>query len=120
MRVYVCRLRAITPADCRWTRPHPLARTLDTYNNMTAGSDSSAECRCNAGYAGSNGGTCTACVAGKYKTAPGSAACTDCPAGTFSPAAAATASSACSACPALSSSPAGARVCLCRASGPGV
>ena len=118
MRVYVCRLRAITPADCRWTRPHPLAGTLDTYNNMMAGSDSSSDYGCNAGYAGSNGGTCTACVAGKYKTAPGSAACTDCPAGTFSPAT--TASIACSACPALSFAPAGARVCLCRASGSGV
>lgn len=58
--------------------------------------------------AGSNGGSCVSCVAGKYKTAGGSAACTDCPANTFSPVAAATTPSGCTTCPAQSSSVAGA------------
>ena len=39
---------------------------------------------CNAGFTGADGGTCSACVAGTYKTSSGSVACTDCAAGTFS------------------------------------
>ena len=34
--------------------------------------------RCNAGYTGPDGGTCTACAAGKYKVALGSADCSPC------------------------------------------
>jgi hypothetical protein len=34
-------------------------------------------CTCNAGSTGPDGGPCTACVAGKYKTSTGSAACID-------------------------------------------
>ena len=45
------------------------------------GAASSTDCFCNAGYTGPNGGTCTQCAAGKFKTTTGSAACTDCQAG---------------------------------------
>jgi len=38
-----------------------------------------ADCRCNAGHSGPNGGECTACVAGKYKDTAGSAECLACP-----------------------------------------
>ena len=46
-------------------------------------------CPCNAGYTGpdgadGSGSTCTACVAGKFKTAMGSADCSDCPGGKYS------------------------------------
>jgi hypothetical protein len=40
-----------------------------------AGSAALTNCTCNAGSTGPNGGPCTACVAGKYKTSIGSAAC---------------------------------------------
>ena len=64
------------------------------------------------------GGTCTACVAGKYKSTLGTASCTDCGAGTYSAAVGASASSACIACPSNSYSPAGSAAlknCTCNA-----
>ena len=54
--------------------------------HMNAASDASGDCACNTGYTGPNGGTCTACEAGKYKDAPGAGACTACPANSASPA----------------------------------
>ena len=42
-------------------------------------------CLCVAGFTGPHGGLCTACVAGQYKVAPGSAACEKCDAGKHSP-----------------------------------
>jgi hypothetical protein len=43
-----------------------------------------ADCICDAGYSGDAGkGTCTACAAGKYKSAAGNVNCTDCGAGKF-------------------------------------
>jgi len=61
-------------------------------------------CPCNAGYTGpdgadGSGSTCTACVAGKFKTAMGSADCSDCPGGKYSSTVGATAD-VCIACPA--------------------
>jgi hypothetical protein len=50
---------------------------------------------------------CAACVAGKYKTLTGIAACTDCGAGTYSTAVGASESSTCIACPSNSTSAAG-------------
>jgi hypothetical protein len=44
------------------------------YSTSSAGS----LCTCNAGYTGPDGGACTACVAGKYKSASGSAPCLLC------------------------------------------
>ena len=51
--------------------------------------------------AGSTGlpGACLLCVAGKYKTSTGSAACTDCGAGSYSVTVGATAAGACVVCP---------------------
>ena len=63
----------------------------------------SASLPCNAGYTGPDG-SCTACVAGKYKTITGSAACTDCGAGTYSTSTQATVEGTCLACPSNSSS----------------
>ena len=48
---------------------------------------SATACKCNAGYTGPDGGTCTACEEGKYKPLTGSGTCTSCPAETYSPAA---------------------------------
>jgi hypothetical protein len=42
------------------------------------------DCKCVPGYTGQDGGTCQYCIAGKFKPYNGSAACTDCPADTFS------------------------------------
>ena len=41
------------------------------YSDSPTGSSVATNCTCNAGYTGSNGGTCTACTAGKYKPAAG-------------------------------------------------
>jgi hypothetical protein len=51
-----------------------------------AGSAALTSCTCNAGSTGPDGGNCTACVAGKYKTSAGSALCSDCPTNSTSPA----------------------------------
>ena len=72
-----------------------------------AASTSSAACvfpACNAGYTGPDG-MCSACAAGKYKTATGSAACTDCASDTYSATSAATVATTCLACPAGQNSP---------------
>jgi hypothetical protein len=44
-----------------------------------------SSCTCNAGWWGADGGTCRACVAGKYKSAAGSGSCDDCPTASNSP-----------------------------------
>jgi hypothetical protein len=49
-----------------------------------AGSTARSSCLCNAGYTGPNGGTCVACMTGKYKSVTGSALCSDCPSDTQS------------------------------------
>jgi hypothetical protein len=46
------------------------------FSTSPEGSTAITNCLCNPGYTGS--GTCTACVAGKYKASAGSAACDDC------------------------------------------
>ena len=51
-------------------------------------------CLCVSGYTGPDGGTCTACAAGTYKSVTGSAACTNCAAGKS----AAAGASACTIC----------------------
>jgi hypothetical protein len=40
-------------------------------------------CQCNPGYSGPNGGTCTACVAGKYKLIPNAGLCQLCVSGKY-------------------------------------
>ena len=63
-------------------------------------------CVCNPGYVGPNGGPCTACAAGKYRS-EGDNDCVDCEAGKYSGAPGATNESTCELCPSFSSSPAG-------------
>jgi syndecan 4 len=78
-----------------------------TNSNSPSGSSARASCICNRGFTGPDGGPCTVCVAGKYKTTTGSVVCTDCGAGTYSTTLGATAAATCLACPANSNSPAG-------------
>ena len=52
-------------------------------SQSVAGSTAIAGCTCNAGFSGPDGGTCSACAAGKYKANPGSAGCTDCLANSY-------------------------------------
>ena len=59
-----------------------------------------ANAQCAVGFTGPNGGPCTACIAGTYKTTTGSVACTNCQAGTYSTTVGATVASTCLACPA--------------------
>jgi len=54
-----------------------------------------ASCICNTGYTGPDAGPCSACVAGKYKAASGSASCASCGIRTFS----STAAASCTTCP---------------------
>ena len=75
--------------------------------NAPAGSMSNAFCICKAGYSNEeNGGVCSACPRGSYKTDPGVGTCTQCPANYFSTTDAQT-TATCSVCPANSQSPAG-------------
>ena len=72
-----------------------------------SGSSQLTNCSCNAGYSGgADGVECTACPAGKFKTAVGIGTCTDCPADQYS-AAVAQVTSTCTSCPANSQGPAG-------------
>ena len=48
------------------------------------GSTVITDCKCNAGYTGADGGTCSPCGAGSYKPSAGSEECTSCPANTHS------------------------------------
>jgi len=96
----------------------PVAPTgcLSCPNNSFSAANSFA-CKCNAGYVGADGGTCLACVAGKYKVSTGSAGCTDCLAGQYSTAVGAT-SNVCRDCPSHSTSRIGsteASNCSCNA-----
>lgn len=64
-----------------------------------AGSDSSIDCTCNAGYTGNNGDVCVACPTGKYKPDAGAETCTNCPSNTYQANEAATSSAHCVSCP---------------------
>jgi WD40 repeat protein len=66
-----------------------------TLSNSLAGS---TNCECIAGHTGSNGGPCTACAAGKYKSAVGTGTCADCGAGTYSETQGATTANTCLNC----------------------
>jgi len=63
-----------------------------------SGNAFASSCVCNSGFTGAGGGPCVACVAGKYKEITGSADCSNCGAGTFSAAAAATTAGTCALC----------------------
>jgi hypothetical protein len=96
-------------------------------------------CVCNTGFTGPNGGTCTQCVAGKYKAVVGTFACTDCGAGKYMITKGASSCTDCDAntystttgsnqeytcwpCPANSQSQSGATTCVCMVgyTGPGL
>ena len=79
------------------------------------GSSSLQNCLCNAGFSGPNGGPCTQCGSGKYKSSAGTDACTDCGIGKYSGTVAATSDTACVACPTSSDAPAGSSSCICNA-----
>jgi hypothetical protein len=53
-------------------------------SSSPSGSDLPTKCQCNAGYTGTNGGSCTACLEGTYKNTGGAATCTQCGAGKYS------------------------------------
>ena len=87
-----------------------------------AGSVVIGSCVCNVGATGPNGGTCSLCVTGKYKAVNGTAACTDCWAGSYSGALGANRSETCLSCADNSSSVAGSSVvtaCVCNAGASG-
>ena len=52
--------------------------------SVTGATASTQHCQCNFGYSGPNGGPCTACVAGRYKSRWGSASCDQCSLGKYS------------------------------------
>ena len=78
-----------------------------TNSNAPAGSSFQTSCLCNAGSNGPNGGSCTNCAAGKYKSVVGTTYCTDCGVGTYSASVSATTESTCFACPTNSHAPSG-------------
>ena len=51
-----------------------------TSSTSPLASSAPAACTCNAGFTGPDGGTCTYCAAGTYKSVTGSTPCTSCPA----------------------------------------
>ena len=79
----------------------------------------SSGCTCNIGLTGPNNGldalACLACVAGTYKSMPGSAACTTCAAGLYSTSTGATTATTCVLCPGNSNSPNASSACTCNA-----
>jgi hypothetical protein len=76
----------------------------------------SSGCTCDIGLTGpDNGLACVACVAGTYKSTPGSAACTTCAAGLYSTTTGATAVTTCVLCPGNSNSPSASSACTCNA-----
>ena len=78
------------------------AQSITPFNTS---SKSISSCNCRPGYTGPDGGTCSACVAGKFKSSTGSASCTDCPSGTYSSTVGANTSVVCQACFANMNSP---------------
>ena len=101
------------------------------------GSDASNDCVCNIEWAGENGGVCTLCEAGKYKTTinpletkcsdcvagkfntgTGNEACTSCTSNTYSTIIGGNTQSVCLSCPVNSASPLGSDAssdCVCNA-----
>jgi hypothetical protein len=67
-------------------------------SQSVSGSTALSSCVCNLGFTGPNGGTCSACAAGKYKIATGNAGCTDCSAGKYLTTTGATVASSCVNC----------------------
>lgn len=55
--------------------------TCPTNSDSPVGSQELINCRCNAGSSGEDGGVCTLCPLGSFKSSDGDAACTECVAG---------------------------------------
>jgi hypothetical protein len=84
-------------------------------NGATAGG-SAAACKCEPGFSGPNGDTCTICDVGTFKNAFGQDACSNCPPSTFNPNQGSLDDGDCTGCPNNSVSPAGSDAqvdCLC-------
>ena len=90
----------------------PCSRDSDS----AAGSVVAADCLCNKGFSGPEGGPCLACTLGTYKKENGSALCTLCPANTYSETFASENLDSCLGCPNLTRSVPGSRDkknCVC-------
>ena len=73
------------PADTYATSTRDTCLACPANRSSPATSNSIASCKCNAGWtAGTNTDECTACVAGKYKTATADIVCDSCAAGKYS------------------------------------
>ena len=83
------------------------------HTSSVLGSGLLTQCICNVGYTGPDGGTCVACVAGKFKTSNGSAPCTECSPGKFSTGTGVASETTCADCPANAYSGPGSAVCTC-------
>ena len=57
--------------------------TVSCISNSSSGGQGNASCTCKAGFSGTDGNICRACIAGKYKDVSGSGACTNCAAGKY-------------------------------------
>jgi len=82
----------------------------------------SVNCSCVPGFSGPDGGTCSQCVAGKYKNTSGPGTCTDCIKGTFSASLGANESLTCLQCPTRSDAPVASATrsaCTCNAGSTG-
>ncbi|KAJ1464568.1 hypothetical protein T484DRAFT_1649408 [Baffinella frigidus] len=67
--------------------------------NAPIGSRYITDCKCNPGYTGTDGATCSACVAGRYKPSTGDASCSLCVENTYSTTTAAVDDLTCTSCP---------------------
>jgi hypothetical protein len=76
-------------------------------SDSPADSASITDCKCNKGSTGPDGGPCTVCAAGSYKSTVGTSTCTLCDQGTYSQNRGEWTSSSCLACPLYSTSPSG-------------
>ena len=91
-------------------------------SNAPEASDEIIDCTCNAGATGPNGGTCTLCIAGKFKIETGDAMCSICNTGHYSTVVGAT-SDVCQECTVNSNAPAGSDEqidCICNAGSTGM
>ncbi|KAJ1465571.1 hypothetical protein T484DRAFT_1647989, partial [Baffinella frigidus] len=80
-----CTSCGINTYSCHWGGMHPAACQQCSANSASpAGSGAITDCTCNTGYTGADGGSCSVCLAGTYKTGTGSAACTSCGVNTYS------------------------------------
>ena len=99
------------PNDTFSLRGNATCTLCPDHSNSPMQSQTLSSCRCNQGYTGPDGGSCTACAAGKYKPESGDHACTNCRAGTMLPTAGGISHSNCSICSANTFSSEGSAMC---------